>query len=1127
MNRPVKRQRMEEPDAQTPESLQRSISPPKKRDRKLTVVKSPWQLTWIRDLPEGDNQDAVTLKDLLSDPLISECWEFNFLHDIPFLMNSFDPDTRHLVKVHLVHGFWKREDANRIALENASSEFENIKTHIAPMPEMFGTHHSKMMILFRHDGTAQVIIHTANMIPKDWTNMSNGVWKSPLLPKLSGAQNFQASPEDHSVGSGQRFKIDLLNYLKAYDRRKIICKPLTDKLTHYDFSSIKAALVASVPGKHDARDMSETSWGWAALKRCLQHVPCQDHGDSDIVVQVSSIATLGAKDDWLQKTLFEPLTRSKNPGLGRPRFKVVFPTADEIRRSLDGYASGGSIHTKIQSSQQAKQLEYLRPIFHHWANDSPRGAKLPEDTPLRDSGRKRAAPHIKTYIRSNKSSIDWGLLTSANISKQAWGEAARPTGEMRIASWEIGVLIWASRTTTLLNDPPPHHVKERLRYNAPITTLRIERCVSLTRSGRGAGVSPYGTPRGAGAHPALSSSWRVGSPLAEAALAADLAACSDDEFEDNAIDDDVSVSDLQGDPIMYRRPSGVAFGGSRPIMNPQTYDEPGLTALERKQSRNAERSLLRDNHVLPPKHGYRQEHGLFTRIYRRLFSTKIARDDEETPAVTVQPPSETDPLLGSRDDGVLPEHLNDTWEHAVAEHRIKTTWQREAKTIMTYSAPLIVTFLLQYSINVTSIFAVGRIGKLELGAVSLANMTAAITCLAPFQGLATSLDTLCAQAYGSGHKHLVGLQFQRMTCFLFVLGFPVAVLWWFSEGIIRAIVPEPESAKLAGMYLRVMIFSIPGFILFEGGKRFTQAQGLFRATTYVLLIVAPFNVFLSWLLVWKLQWGFIGAPTAVAISNNLLPIFLFLYVRFVDGRQCWGGFSRRALSNWWIMIRLALPGMIMVEAEWLAFEILTLLSSRFGPEYLAAQSVVTTITTLSYEIPFPMSIAASTRIANLIGAGLVEPAKMTGVVAFVAACIIGMFNLTIYTTMRYQLPLLFTKDDDVIDLVAAVMPIVSVMQVFDGLAAGAHGLLRGIGKQSIGGPANIIAYYALSLPCSLALAFGLDWKLSGLWLGVTVGTMSVASIEYIYLLRTDWHKAAEEAALRNAAGKGGIVDDEC
>jgi MATE family multidrug resistance protein len=61
------------------------------------------------------------------------------------------------------------------------------------------------------------------------------------------------------------------------------------------------------------------------------------------------------------------------------------------------------------------------------------------------------------------------------------------------------------------------------------------------------------------------------------------------------------------------------------------------------------------------------------------------------------------------------------------------------------------------------------------------------------------------------------------------------------------------------------------------------------------------------------------------------------------------------------------------------------------------------------------------------------------------------------------------------------------MQVFDGVSAGAHGILRGIGRQSIGGPANIIAYYVISLPISLGLAFGLGWQLQGMWLGVTVG----------------------------------------
>lgn len=616
-------------------------------------------------------------------------------------------------------------------------------------------------------------------------------------------------------------------------------------------------------------------------------------------------------------------------------------------------------------------------------------------------------------------------------------------------------------------------------------------------------------------------SFRSGSPLAEQVLARDIAECTDDEdavANDGAVDDANDADHDIGHP-MYRRPSGVAYGASRPVFNPQTTDEPAMTPLERKQSRQAERSLLRDNHVLPPKRLERRQTFLGT-IYRRLFSTKLPPRDDENPEIVVQSPTETSPLLRAQDDGTSTseDDLEDQWEHAVASGRLRTTWQREAKTIATYSAPLIVTFVLQYSINVCSIFTVGRIGKIELGAVSLANMSAAITCMAPFQGLATSLDTLCAQAYGSGHKHLVGLQFQRMTTFLLCMSVPIAVVWWFAEDILKHIVPEPESARLAGLYLRVMIFSIPGLIVFECGKRFTQAQGLFHATTYVLIIVAPFNIFLMWLLVWKLDYGFIGAPIAVAITENILPIVLFLYVKFIDGYQCWGGFSKRAFTNWWPMIKLALPGMVMVEAEWLAFEIMTLLASRFGAEYLAAQSVLTTLATISYQIPFPVSIASSTRTANLIGANLVDAAKITARVSCVAALLIGFFNLTIFSSLRFQLPLMFTDDPDVIEIVAHSLPVVAVTQVFDGFSAGAHGLLRGIGKQAIGGPANLIAYYVISLPISLGLAFGLDWRLEGMWMGITVGLMVVATIEYIYLWRTNWQDAADEAAARNAAG---------
>ena len=75
------------------------------------------------------------------------------------------------------------------------------------------------------------------------------------------------------------------------------------------------------------------------------------------------------------------------------------------------------------------------------------------------------------------------------------------------------------------------------------------------------------------------------------------------------------------------------------------------------------------------------------------------------------------------------------------------------------------------------------------------------------------------------------------------------------------------------------------------------------------------------------------------------------------------------------MIRLALPGMIMVEAQYFAFEILTLSASQFGSAHLAAQSVLVTVTSTTFNIPFPLSIAASTRVANLIGARLSDAAR--------------------------------------------------------------------------------------------------------------------------------------------------------
>ncbi|KAL4979928.1 tyrosyl-DNA phosphodiesterase I [Aspergillus desertorum] len=466
-------------------SLRRSITPPPARSGRVSVsassvpsphrhseqkdidtssppqlIPSPIQLTHIRDFSDSlrNNDDTVKLRDILGDPLIRECWQFNYCFDVDFLMSQFDEDVRSLVSVKVVHGSWKKESENRMRIEGseliavssqeACQRYSNVEPIVAYMPEPFGTHHSKMMILLRHDDAAQVVIHTANMLAGDWANMCQAVWRSPLLP----ATDNRGQKISSAFGTGARFKRDLLAYLKAYGAKKT--GPLVKQLEKYDFSAVRAVLIASVPSKQKIDTSSnengdgKTIWGWPALIAALRNIPMSETASAGstttvphIVTQMSSIATLGQTDKWLKDVFFDALASSKSPTKTRPRYSIIFPTAEEIRRSLNGYGSGGSIHMRVQSTAQKKQLQYLRPYLCHWAGD------VSEHSPkrLQDAGRRRAAPHIKTYIRfadQDMSTIDWAIVTSANLSTQAWGAATNAAGEVRICSWEIGVLLW-------------------------------------------------------------------------------------------------------------------------------------------------------------------------------------------------------------------------------------------------------------------------------------------------------------------------------------------------------------------------------------------------------------------------------------------------------------------------------------------------------------------------------------------------------------------------------------------------------------------------------------------------------------------------------------------------------------
>ena len=264
--------------------------------------------------------------------------------------------------------------------------------------------------------------------------------------------------------------------------------------------------------------------------------------------------------------------------------------------------------------------------------------------------------------------------------------------------------------------------------------------------------------------------------------------------------------------------------------------------------------------------------------------------------------------------------------------------------------------------------------------------------------------------------------------------------------------------------------------------------------------------------------GFEGTALAVAISNNLQPVFLFLYVYFVvpSTLQCWPGLSIRLIfSNWGPMIRLAGPGVLMTFSEWLAFDILTFSASYLSTQHLAAQSVLMTVCVTMYHIPFPISIAASTRFGNLIGHGALPAARKAFRTHYVIFALIGIFDLTLFTSLRHVVPPIFTPDPDVQTIIAKVIPVVAAAQFFDSTTALSNALLRGLGRQKIGGWLNLGIYYLVAVPLSLFLTFGpAKMGLAGLWIGPCSGLGLCTIALTSYMVWTSWVAAAEDARTR-------------
>jgi len=199
----------------------------------------------------------------------------------------------------------------------------------------------------------------------------------------------------------------------------------------------------------------------------------------------------------------------------------------------------------------------------------------------------------------------------------------------------------------------------------------------------------------------------------------------------------------------------------------------------------------------------------------------------------------------------------------------------------------------------------------------------------------------------------------------------------------------------------------------------------------------------------------------------------------------------------------------MVEAEDLSYELLTLIASYLGTEYLAAQSAISIITVLFFNIGFGISVVVSNRLSNYIGVKNIHNAALCVKASTIIAFGLGLFVWMSLSLFRYPIAKMFTNDTVVLDLIVETLPVVGFIEIFDCMNCILNSCLRASAKQFIGSVINLSIYYLVGVPLAIFFSMYMEYNVIGIWTGIGTGMGLITVSCLLVNVFTDWDKVLE------------------
>lgn len=475
--------------------------------------------------------------------------------------------------------------------------------------------------------------------------------------------------------------------------------------------------------------------------------------------------------------------------------------------------------------------------------------------------------------------------------------------------------------------------------------------------------------------------------------------------------------------------------------------------------------------------------------------------------------------MGSINEPLLPESTT-TAQVGLKDEEKKDLSSRvwiESKKLWQIVGPAIFSRIASYTMNVVTQAFAGHLGEVELAAISIANTVIVGFNFGLLLGMASALETLCGQAFGAKRYHMLGIYMQRSWIVLVLCCFLLLPFYVFASPLLKLIGQPDDVAEASGVVACWLIPLHFSFAFQFPLQRFLQSQLKNIVIAWVSLVGLAVNVLTSWLFIYVLDLGLVGAALALDISWWVLVFGLYGYTAIGGCPLTWHGFSTEAFSGLWEFLKLSAASGVMLCLENWYYRILILMTGFLQNATLAVDALSICMTVNGWEMMIPLAFFAATgvRVANELGAGNGKAAQFATIVSVIQSSVIGIFFCVLIMILHDKYAYLFTSTTEVLEavdkltvLLAATILLNSVQPILSGVAVGS-------GWQAWVAYVNLGCYYVIGLPLGLLMGLVFDLGVMGIWGGMILGGTAIQTVILaIITARCDWEKEAEKASIR-------------